>query len=87
MEILVRFITCCGINMRIYLYSEMPNGKKKKKNMKVSALFLFLPLYLIHFVNLIVLGGGGRGRQNTLCDSKFSKKFPCSHTNNTNFPV
>ena len=35
MEILVRFITCCGINMwiylRIYLRSEMPNGKKRKK--------------------------------------------------------
>ena len=35
MEILVRFITCCGINMwiylRIYLSSETPNEKKRKK--------------------------------------------------------
>ena len=35
MEILVRFNTCCGINMRTYLrtflWSEMPNGKIKKK--------------------------------------------------------
>ena len=31
MEILVRFITCCGNNLRTYLRSEMPNGKIKKK--------------------------------------------------------
>ena len=47
MEILVRFITCCGINMRTslrtYLWSEMPYGKMKK-NRDVSA--LFLPLWV-----------------------------------------
>ena len=34
MEILVRFITCCGINMwiylGIYLRSEMPDGKNER---------------------------------------------------------
>ena len=51
MEILVRFITCCGINMRTYLrtylWLEMPNGKMKKKQGRFC-LFLFLPLYMYH---------------------------------------
>ena len=44
MEILVRFITWCGINMRTYLWSEMPNGKMKK-NIGTFLLYSYFFLY------------------------------------------
>ena len=53
MEILVRFITCCGINMRTYLRtylsSEMPNGKMKKK-IGTFLLYSYFFLYSEHRV-------------------------------------
>ena len=47
---LVRFITCCGINLQD-LYADLfevrdAKWKNEEKIINVSALFLFLPLYL-----------------------------------------
>ena len=50
MEILVRFLTCSGINLRTYLRtylrSEMPNGKMKKK-IGTFLLYSYLFLYTL----------------------------------------
>ena len=59
MEILVRFKTCCGINlrtfMRTYLRSEMPHGKMKKKigTILISASIVLPPYFSINSTHIV----------------------------------